>query len=418
MTTENILPDTVRQQLKDILASGKKIEPDVANRFENCLRPGEIWLCYEGYRTLLGIGLLDLDIVLLLLYTIIGVEFSGLPAHLSYSKSTTNNHLTRIKLCLVRLDVDFRKGRNPVWLQRELLRREIFRAGDYGMGIAAPTPIPKAWSSQKPPSSVLYDDELVLRLRQYLRERQPVLILGPPGCGKSELVHLVFCLEHVQPIPIDCSEDYTAEQLFGTMRLESGDSKVEYGPIPKAAAAGIPLLIEEIPSLLPGHVTVIRGALDRGIIDLSRFGLPSLEGKKGFTIWATGNPPYLGGLRSLNSPDIDRFNVEPLDYPTPNREVLFLRDSTRLSQLLLSAIVNVADDIRNNFKQGQLPNALSIRGTLRWAQALASKDGEITFDIFRQAAQRCMASIFNYFDPKERQAMEALLELHWPGKAR
>jgi len=221
-----------------------------------------------------------------------------------------------------------------------------------------------------------------------------VLIIGPPGTGKSLLVRK-FAEETGLPYwHVMGRQGITAEELLGREKLvpEKGGTKSVWveGIIPKAVKAGGILHIDEANVIDPSVLMRLDELLD----SKRRLSLEDISGRKGHIIKAhpdlfvvfTMNPPNYEGVNPLPDPILNRCVTFELGFPPVEDELKIVASQLRKAGFKpsefsldrsgrpkgkyadeIADFVKIVDNLRRNRDIQIHP---SIRNTLDFALAL------------------------------------------------
>ena len=144
------------------------------------------------------------------------------------------------------------------------------------------------------------------------RNRLPLLLKGPTGCGKTRFVaHMAARLG--RPLhTVACHDDLTAADLTGRYLLKGGDTVWVDGPLTRAVREGAICYLDEVVEARK-DVTVVLHPLtdDRRILPLERTG-EVLEAPPEFMLVVSYNPGYQNVLKSLkpqHAPALPRARV-------------------------------------------------------------------------------------------------------------
>ena len=151
------------------------------------------------------------------------------------------------------------------------------------------------------------------------RQRLPVLLKGPTGCGKTRFVrHMAERLGRPL-VTVACQEDLSAADLTGRWLLEGGSTVWRDGPVTRAVREGAVCYLDEVLEARPDVLTLLHPLTDdRRMLPLERLGT-ELQAPEGFMTVVSYNPGY-SGARQLKESTRQRFVSIALDYPTPAQE--------------------------------------------------------------------------------------------------
>lgn len=103
------------------------------------------------------------------------------------------------------------------------------------------------------------------------RERLPLMLKGPTGCGKTRFIeHMAWRLERPL-ITIACHEDMTAADLVGRYLLDAEGTVWKDGPLTEAVRGGAICYLDEIVEARQDTTVVIHPLTDqRRVLPLER----------------------------------------------------------------------------------------------------------------------------------------------------
>lgn len=219
-----------------------------------------------------------------------------------------------------------------------------------------------------------------------------LLLTGPKGCGKSELVFQFAARTGREVLRYSCHERTEFADLLGGMSiLPDGSTAFQDGPLTLAMRRGSIFMLDEVNAARPGTLIGLNGVLD-GAESIT---LPSGEVVKRhpeFRVAVTGNSlvrdesaSAFRGTGAMNSAFLDRFFVIEKDYLPEHLEskLIITYLGAKLGDPMLNPngipvpadlpvqIVKFANSVREQFKKGQSEVSISTRGLLSFAEMIA-----------------------------------------------
>ena len=166
------------------------------------------------------------------------------------------------------------------------------------------------------PFYVPLGDEIELFEAAY-RQKVPVLLKGPTGCGKTRFVeHMSWRLGRplttgrgqndapggtgfaVPLITIACHEDLTASDLVGRYLLEGQETKWIDGPLTRAVKSGAICYLDEIVEARKDTTVLIHPLTDhRRLLPIEKRG-QIIQAEEGFLLCMSYNPGYQSALKT------------------------------------------------------------------------------------------------------------------------
>lgn len=192
------------------------------------------------------------------------------------------------------------------------------------------------------------------------RNRLPLLLKGPTGCGKTRLVaHMAHRLR--LPLhTVACHDDLSAADLTGRWLLKGGETVWADGPLTRAVREGGICYLDEVVEARK-DVTVILHPLtdDRRVLPLERTG-ELLKAPDSFMLVVSYNPGYQNILKSLKPSTRQRFLALELDFPGPEQEIAIVAAESGLVPERVRPLVNLATRLRQ-LKGVDLEESVSTR---------------------------------------------------------
>ncbi|MBN8777666.1 CbbQ/NirQ/NorQ/GpvN family protein [Thiomonas arsenitoxydans] len=217
------------------------------------------------------------------------------------------------------------------------------------------------------------------------RNRLPVMVKGPTGCGKSRFVeHMAWRLGKPL-ITVACNEDMTASDLVGRYLLEGGGTRWLDGPLTTAARIGAICYLDEIVEARQDTTVVIHPLTDhRRTLPLDKKG-ELIQAHPDFQLVISYNPGYQSLMKDLKQSTKQRFTAFDFDYPEAGLETAILCKESGLDAETAAKLVKIGHTARN-LKGHGLDEGISTRLMVYAAQLI--RDGVDAGDACRMALVR------------------------------
>lgn len=186
-----------------------------------------------------------------------------------------------------------------------------------------------------------------LLFEQAYRNRLPVLLKGPTGCGKTRFVaHMAERLG--RPLyTVACHDDLTAADLTGRYLLKGGETVWADGPLTRAIREGAILYLDEVVEARKDVTVVLHPVTDdRRILPLERTG-EMLSAPPEFMLVISYNPGYQNVLKALKPSTRQRFIALEFGYPDPETEAAIVSAESGLPKDRCVPLVRVANALRD-----------------------------------------------------------------------
>jgi len=219
------------------------------------------------------------------------------------------------------------------------------------------------------------------------KNRLPLLLKGPTGCGKTRFVeHMAFTLQRsftkvsYDPaqrtmaaqikdfsarkgflVTIPCHEDLTANDLVGRffLTLREGAQWID-GPLTKAARHGGICYLDEIVEARKDVAVLMHSLTDyRRVLPLVKKGT-AVTPPPEFMLVISYNPGYQSVLKEMKPSTKQRFVSLDFDYPPPKIEIQVVRRESGCEEGLARSLVEAGRKIRTLKVQG-LTEGVSTR---------------------------------------------------------
>lgn len=257
------------------------------------------------------------------------------------------------------------------------------------------------WRITQPPYYHPVGEE-VAQFREVCALQLPLLLKGPPGCGKTRFVaHMAWTLG-LPLVTVACHEDMTAGDLLGRWLIDADGTRWQDGPLTLAARHGALCYLDELIEARPDALTVLHPLADtRRVLPLERNG-ELLAAHPRFQLVVSYNPQPGRDLRPAMR---QRFVAMAFDPPPVEAQVAIVMHESGLSREQAMRLVGLAE--RTRALDESAAHAISMRMLVRAGQLMACGMAP------RAACDLALAQAWS--DAPERvQALRALADALYP----
>ena len=178
------------------------------------------------------------------------------------------------------------------------------------------------------------------------RNRLPLLIKGPTGCGKTRFVSYMAAKLGLPLTTVSCHDDLTAADLVGRHLIGDGQTRWCDGPLTRAVRLGGICYLDEIVEARKDTTVVLHPlADDRRLLPIERTG-EMLAAPPSFMLVISYNPGYQNFLKGLKPSTRQRFVALSFDFPSATREEAILLGETGCTPMLAKQLVSIGHSLR------------------------------------------------------------------------
>ena len=178
------------------------------------------------------------------------------------------------------------------------------------------------------------------------RNRLPLLIKGPTGCGKTRFVAHMAARLGLPLYTVACHDDLTAADLVGRHLIGDGQTIWTDGPLTRAVREGGICYLDEVVEARKDTTVVLHPlADDRRILPIDRTG-ETIQAAPGFMLVVSYNPGYQNFLKGMKPSTRQRFVSLTFDFPDPAQEEMILVGETGVDAMVAKRLVSIANAFR------------------------------------------------------------------------
>lgn len=203
------------------------------------------------------------------------------------------------------------------------------------------------------------------------RQRLPLLLKGPTGCGKTRFVEHMAARLGRPLITVSCHDDLSAADLVGRFLIGQGNTVWSDGPLARAVRSGAICYLDEVVEARKDTTVVLHPlADDRRLLPIERTG-EQLQAPPEFMLVISYNPGYQNLLKGLKPSTRQRFVALGLNYPNAEVEARIVQTEAGVSAEQARQLVSLAQALRR-LTEFDLEETASTRLLVAAARLLAS----------------------------------------------
>ena len=178
------------------------------------------------------------------------------------------------------------------------------------------------------------------------KNRLPLLIKGPTGCGKTRFVSYMAAKLGLPLYTVACHDDLTAADLVGRHLIGDGATYWSDGPLTRAVREGGICYLDEVVEARKDTTVVLHPlADDRRVLPIDRTG-ELIEAPPSFMLIVSYNPGYQNLMKGLKPSTRQRFVSLRFDFPSAAREEAILIGETGIDADTSKRLVAIGKSLR------------------------------------------------------------------------
>lgn len=237
------------------------------------------------------------------------------------------------------------------------------------------------------------------------KNRLPLLIKGPTGCGKTRFVAHMAARLGLPLYTVACHDDLTAADLVGRHLIGDGKTVWCDGPLTRAVREGGICYLDEVVEARKDTTVVLHPlADDRRELFIERTG-EALKAPPGFMLVVSYNPGYQNLLKGMKPSTRQRFVAMRFDYPSAAEEERIVANEAAVEPALAAQVVKLGQALRR-LEQHDLEEVASTRLLIFTARMIGAGMSP------REACLSCLAEPLSD-DPQTVAALMDVVDVHF-----
>ena len=220
-----------------------------------------------------------------------------------------------------------------------------------------------------------FADSLVARVRY----KRNVLVVGPTGSGKSDMIEKMAKAYEIPCVRINFSSGTSEGDLLGKFVIKNGETVFADGYIPLAMKNGWWVILDEVDYAQPEHISCLQAVLEgKALVNIKNEG-EIVEPHARFRVFATANTKGRGdmtdsynGTNFLNIAFLDRWTIFEMNYTKKEKDIA---KAIIGDDIMAGKLIDLFNLLRQSVKNNDLNNAsFSTRRLIQTCEALKMGD--------------------------------------------
>lgn len=179
------------------------------------------------------------------------------------------------------------------------------------------------------------------------KNRLPLLLKGPTGCGKSRFVEVMARRVGRPLVTVSCNDETSSADLLGRYLVRGSDTVWQDGPVPRALRQGAILYLDEIAEARQDVISILHPLTDHRRTLFSDRNNETISAPDEFMLIVSYNPGYQQSLKELKPSTKQRFISLSFTYPDPAIEAEIVRMESGADAETAKKLVKLAGQIRS-----------------------------------------------------------------------
>ena len=220
-----------------------------------------------------------------------------------------------------------------------------------------------------------FTDSLVARVRY----KRNVLLVGPTGSGKSDMIEKMAKAYEIPCVRINFSSGTSEGDLLGKFVIKNGETIFADGYIPLAMKNGWWVILDEVDYAQPEHISCLQAVLEgKALVNIKNEG-EIVDPHARFRVFATANTKGRGdmtdsynGTNFLNIAFLDRWTIFEMNYTKKEKDIA---KAIIGDDIMAGKLIDLFNLLRQSVKNNDLNNAsFSTRRLIQTCEALKMGD--------------------------------------------
>ena len=220
-----------------------------------------------------------------------------------------------------------------------------------------------------------FADALVARVRY----KRNVLVVGPTGSGKSDMIEKMAKAYEIPCVRINFSSGTSEGDLLGKFVIKNGETVFADGYIPLAMKNGWWVILDEVDYAQPEHISCLQAVLEgKALVNIKNEG-EIVDPHARFRVFATANTKGRGdmtdsynGTNFLNIAFLDRWTIFEMNYTKKEKDIA---KAIIGDDIMAGKLIDLFNLLRQSIKNNDLNNAsFSTRRLIQTCEALKMGD--------------------------------------------